>query len=860
MIVNRMAVAVAVLTASGLCGAADIWWEGESPVATNFPNKTWFSPHNDAERYKLSGGNWLSNDGERKSGEAAAYARYDITVPEDGKYQLWARKFWKHGPFRWRFVGGEWQTCGRDIALADSVTLRTHVPANWVHLGEVELTAGKHRFEMQLTAGVGEKKTAAFDAFLLTTGTFQPRGKLRPGQRSGLADPGFFAWEPQADPFTDKAMLDLRYLNEPKAGANGYVKAVGGDLQLGDGTPVRFWAVNLGNGNIAQSRDLIDYLARKLAKLGVNMVRFHGPLFQDYQSPDTLDPKKLDNLQYLVHAMAEQGIYTKISFYFPLWFDGKQAGLEGFDTIENTRPFALLYFDKKMQGIYRSWLEQLLTTPSPYDGVPLGRNPAVAMVEIINEDSLFFWTFSKANVPAVHWRRLEALYGRHLGQAGPATIKEAWHMTGDAVRRQSSRARQQTGRQVKFLAELQREFYADTVKRIRALGYRGLVSASNWKVTDPAMLEAIERYTYTAGDVIDHHGYFHGKHEGEGASYSVRVGHRFENLSGLTSPQRLPMAMHQMAGHPHIISELNWPNPNRYRGEATTVTAAYAALQGIDGVFWFSVGANAMADQGMTKFQVADPAIGATLPANALIYRKRLVSETEPVIDEVISLDDLYAMKGSAAATDQALDALREADIPQGERQRGRVTGIDPLSFYVGKVQRRFGDPTASSQIDISRYIDRRAKTVKSTHGQLHLDYDKGVLMINTAMAAGMVGFIGEKNRTQIGEILILCRNEFASVLVVSLDDRPIAESKRLLIQTMTESQPYGYKTEGGRITNLGGPPLGVREIRCAIKLPWDIGKVTALDENGYPTDRPVPSKGDIVELRPDAIWHIVER
>jgi hypothetical protein len=95
----------------------------------------------------------------------------------------------------------EWQTCGRDVALADSVTLRTHVPANWVHLGEVKLTAGKHRFELQLTAAAGEKKTAAFDAFLLTTGTFQPRGKLKPGQRSGLADPGFFAWEPQADPF-----------------------------------------------------------------------------------------------------------------------------------------------------------------------------------------------------------------------------------------------------------------------------------------------------------------------------------------------------------------------------------------------------------------------------------------------------------------------------------------------------------------------------------------------------------------------------------------------------------------------------------------------------------------------------------
>jgi len=618
--------------------------------------------------------------------------------------------------------------------------------------------------------------------------------------------------------------------------------------------------VNVSHGNISQSRESIDYLARKLAKLGVNMVRFHGPIFQDYNTPERVDPQKLDNLQYLVHAMARQGIYTKISFYFPLWFDGKQAGLEGFDAIDNTRPFGLLYFDPRMQAIYRHWLEQLLTAPSPYDDVPLGRNPAVAMVEIINEDSLLFWTFSKKNIPPVHWRRLESLYGQHLGQAGPQAIQEAWHMTGDALRRQSPAGKQRIGKQVKFLAELQREFYADTVKRMRQLGYQGLISASNWKVSDPAMLEAIERHTYTAGNVIDRHAYFGGKHEGDGASYSVRVGHRFEHLSGLTVPHRLPVTVQQTAGMPHIISELNWPNPNRYRAEATTITAAYAALQGIDGIFWFAVGSNAMNDQGMTKFQVADPAIGATLPANALIYRNRYVSETEPVVDEVIGLDDLYAMKGSAAASDQALDALRQADIPEGRRARGQVSGIDPLSFLVGRVQRRFGDPADSAQIDLSRYIDQETRTVRSVNVQLHLNAADGTLGIITPKAEGMVGFLSKRGRTKLGDVMILCRNDFASVLVVSLDDKPLAESKRLLIQAMTESQPYGYKAEGGRITDLGGPPLGIRAIQCAIKLPGNVRKATALDENGYPTDRPVRVKDNIVELRSDAVWHIVER
>jgi len=854
-----MAFFVVLVGLAGLASAADVWWEGEDTAETNFPRSTWFDAQNAKERDKLSEGDWLTNDGEQPADAKPAFARYNITVPEDGKYQLWTRKFYKHGPFRWRFDERDWKTCGRNIALADSVTLRTHVVANWVHLGEVELERGKHQFEFELLAKAGEKRTSAFDAFLLTTDAFTPRGKLKPGQRSGLADPGFFAWEPAADPFDDTAMLDLRHLNEAKAGQNGYVRRAGDDFQLGDGTPVRFWAVNVSHGNISQSRDSIDYLARKLAKLGVNMVRFHGGLFAGYEDPKQINTEALDNLQYFVHAMAEQGIYTKISFYFPIWFDAKKAGFEGFDTIDNNKPFALLYFNPKMQAVYYNWLETILTAPSKYDDVPLGRNPAVAIVEIINEDSFFFWTFRKRNFPPVHWKRLEAMYAKATGE--PAALEDAWHMTSDGLAQKSEAGKKRIAKQVEFLTKLQRDFYDDTARRMKQWGYRGLVSASNWHVTDGAKLDALERYTYTAGDVIDRHGYFQGKHEGEGSGHSVRTGHVFENLSGLRVPHRTPITVQQIAGHPHTISELNWPNPNRFRTEATTMTAAYAALQGIDGIFWFAVGSNAMADQSMGKFQVAGPAITATLPANALIYRKRLIAESDPVINEIIRLKDLYALKGSASGSDQALDALRQADIPEGRQHVGQVSGIDPLTFFAGRVQRTIGDrPERSTQADLTSLIDRDAKRVRSITGELDLDYGQGVLRIDTPQAQGAAGFLADADMLRIGQIAIDCDNEFATVLVVSLDDQPIATSRRLLIQAMTEVQPYGFKTEGNRIADVGGPPLGVREIDCTVTLAGPIRRVIALDENGYATRRPVTFTDNQITLRQDAVWHIVER
>ncbi|MHC4716858.1 MAG: hypothetical protein ACYS5V_07810, partial [Planctomycetota bacterium] len=387
-------VLAALAAGAGAAVAADyVWWEGEKPARTNFPAKTWFSASTfPAKRDVLSGGDWLTNAGKRSGAEA--FAAWRIEVPADGQYNFWARKFWKHGPFRWRFDRGDWRTCPRDVALADSADIRTHLCVNWVYLGKVHLTAGAHDFELRLLAKPGENLTACFDCFLLTPHVFQPRGKLKPGERSHLADDGFFAFEPATDAFGADALLDLRGLNEQAAGQSGFVRRSGRDFRLGDGKAVRFWAVNVSAANAAQDRASVDYLARKLAKCGVNMVRFHSPLF-DRTRIDRLDAGKLDDLHYLISAMKARGIYTAISFYFPLWFEPKAAwGMGGYETTANKKAFALLFFEPRMQQIYRSWARQLLTTRNPYTGLPVGRDPAVAIVEIVNEDSFFFWTFS----------------------------------------------------------------------------------------------------------------------------------------------------------------------------------------------------------------------------------------------------------------------------------------------------------------------------------------------------------------------------------------------------------------------------------------------------------------------------------
>jgi hypothetical protein len=82
----------------------------------------------------------------------------------------------------------------------------------------------------------------------------------------------------EEDPFSDDAMLDLRHLNETYAGENGLIglSEDGNGFRNEEGHPVRFWAVNGGSVARKLSDEDLAYYARFLAKMGVNMIRYHG--------------------------------------------------------------------------------------------------------------------------------------------------------------------------------------------------------------------------------------------------------------------------------------------------------------------------------------------------------------------------------------------------------------------------------------------------------------------------------------------------------------------------------------------------------------------------------------------------------
>jgi hypothetical protein len=348
------------------------------------------------------------------------------------------------------------------------------------------------------------------------------------------------------------------------------------------------------------------------------------------------------------------------------------------------------------------------------------------------------------------------------------------------------------------------------------------------------------------------------------------------------------MEFNQVAGFPHIITEINWPNPNRYRAEATLLAAAEGALQGVDGIYFFAVGSSALIDQGMEKFAVSSPAVAWTFPAAALLYRRGDVAEGAPAAVQKLKLDDLFALKGERFIQTQALDELRKKDTPA--RPSSPKSGGDgdadtaasklspeSLAYFVGPVLRSLDANAGASVVDVvnlSPAVDVAKKTVRSLNGEVMLDWGAGVLRVNSPRCKAAAGFLAKAGPINLDGTIIDCRNEYASIIVISLDGLPIVQSKKVLVQAMTEERPFGFRAEGGKITDLGGPPIGVKKIQAKVTLPWDAAGVAggpgagamrarALDENGYVTEKSVktlagPKQG--IELAPDAIYYLVER
>lgn len=679
------------------------------------------------------------------------------------------------------------------------------------------------------------------------------------------------------------AVLDLRYLNEKTAGETGFVHLSpdGNSFVLGSGKPVRFWAC--GDDNYRGTPEDMARNARFLAKLGVNMVRLHTQIAPDQDGPITnVNQKEIDGIWRMVAAMKKEGIYTTIS---PYWANGKKATQWGIDGYTGqTDLWGLLFFNPQLQAGYKAWVKALYSPANPYTGIPLAKDPAVAIIQVQNEDGMFFWTMQsvKPEQLSLLGQKFADWLQKQYGSLGKA--KDAWAGAADPADdwpnskvgilptwqltiAQTGGMAQRVADQVHFFADTQKNFYADITDYYKkTLGCGQIVNASNWFTADPIKLNDLERYTYTATDVIAVNKYYNGgEHIGDNNGWRIDPGHLFTSQSALTNPRDMPTNLKQVVGHPMMITESSWVTPLGFQSEGPFLMAAYQSLTGVDAFYWFSVAnpeyqtdlgfsfLNLGGQHPLTKWNANVPPILGEFPACALMYRQGYLKQGAPVVHEERPLADLWARKTPLIAEDKSFDPNR-AGTGAGQSQIAK--GVDPLAFLVGPVEVQYGgDPAKTKIADLTPFIDTTNQTVKSETGEIRLNYGKGICVINAPKAQGATGFLSKAGALALADVTLTSGNPYATVAVVSMDDMPLKTSHKILVQVGTAARPTGWEVKaadfpspgskqilhGYQVVKTGGAPFQVVNTDVTVTVGnAALTKATLLDAAGY-ADGTVP-------------------
>ena len=343
--------------------------------------------------------------------------------------------------------------------------------------------------------------------------------------------------------------VDYSFLLDAPAGKDGFIRVENGHFANDKGR-IRLNATNLTAAANFPTHEQAERMAARIARFGINCVRLHymdwpyGPegfplakepsIFAKDGSDRNLDPVMLDRLDYLIWQFKQRGIYVNVNLYvarYQYFYKGQNA------------------FNPDIQEKEREYAKDLLTHVNPYTGLPLAKDPCVAVIELNNEDALFTSYFG-GGVRRPDW-------------PAPAELKNL----SDKEKRDFFHT----------LEKLERDHWDNMRTYLREeLGVRVPITSTQVSYTVPSTLEGMDYY--------DNHAYW--KHPRIGVYWRQDNAAMMNSADGGTLTGNL--IPRRFARKPYTVSEYNHPYPSFYGAEGQPMLHAYAAFQGWDGVFAYS--------------------------------------------------------------------------------------------------------------------------------------------------------------------------------------------------------------------------------------------------------------------------------
>ncbi|HUT36368.1 MAG TPA: beta-galactosidase [Planctomycetota bacterium] len=849
-----------------------VWLEGEAPAKHTFKKHGWYD---NVKKDLLSGGEWLSHYNAAAPGEAT----YEFELKLGGKYAWWLRCNVSLMTQHYRLDGGE----PVEMDLTSDVRGRMNLAGKpdhrfigWVKGGTFDLKPGKHSLTITTSSKIANH--GGIDCMCFASFPWAPAGTDRPSLAAG-GEPKpdeWFAVLPDDDPFSDKSITDMSRLLDKPAGIHGLVQRKGKDFVFEKtGQPVKFWGMVAG---IPDAERLWDQQARLYAKHGVNMIRTHtvqavvGLLQRDPATGQrALDKAKLDRWDRWFATMKKQGIYATWSSFYPHVVtpdDGYPAELYAeLPVLRGGRGSSgLVNFMPQLQDAEWEWLQTLLLHKNPHTGLRYVDDPALAIVEVHNEDCVFWHAPLNQLEPAntkfprhvailkrnwMEWLQkryanddaLKAAWGAGMRQGDSLTnpamgIYGAWEMDADGPRRNKAEKRR-LGDFIRFLAETQRAYYERRQKRLRDLGFRGVTVSTAWRAGGPAA-DPVNLWADDAMDCITRHNYFGG---GAGG-HDIAVG-KVNNESHMGQPgsHLLAIGFYQVEDKPFLVTEWTQMPPNQWKAEAAPLFAFYLmGLQGLDASYHFAGGRTRMGSgwPDMRSYVSETPHYFGQFPALAFAVHKGHIKEAPLAAARRRTFDEVC----------QGFDALSQ-DFSGGGYDNKELVGnlATPMEVLaIGRVTAKIADGLEhSTAVDWAKWWDKGKKVVRSMTGELTWDYGRRVVTLHAPKTQALIGFAAGGDYDLPG-VRVQVPTPFVSLLFTPLDDKPLVESRHILITAMARDKQAGaeYNADGTRLLDAGKPPLLMEPVQATLTFKGaPIASVKVVDIYGVPTAKDVARQGN---------------
>ena len=693
---------------------------------------------------------------------------------------------------------------------------------------------------------------------------------------------------------------DVRFLLDAPAGKNGFVGVSGGHLATPDGKRVRFWGVNLagwttGSALLPPHHDAEVY-ASTLARLGINCVRFQfldltdgqrsraggargagqgaggagavaqagaagqgaaaggaqrpRPVGGEPQRPAglidgsrddsrTMNPEQLDRMDYLIYQLKLNGIYTNFNLNVGRVYKSGD-GVQDYSLIGVAK--AVTYFDPRLVELQKEYARQLLTHLNPYTKTTYNDEPAIAIVEIVNENSVLeFWQRDwfrgnltpggprlQLDLTPYHKKLLTTLYNTWLAKTYPAAtlarIRSAAHVSAGQDVPILQRQEFDTAPSVRFYAEgnfymhLEASFLDEMRDYIRKdLHVKSLIVGTadhTYFVSGLPLVHTTSRY-----DIVDSHIYWWPPSQASHRGQTPMVNDPLHSIE-------VKLTRSNMVGKPFTVSEVNEPFPSDYEAEGIPLLAAYGAFQDWDGIFIYAfepkLGDSWKPEIG-DHFDISqDPVKIAQMPVGAMLFLRHDVAAAKQIIERTYSNAQVNESMRLPPTSEPYWTPGFPLSLPLEHGSRVRCFDCEPTAKFTDTP----ANPIVSDTKQLSWLLSPKS--------------GNGVVTIDTERSNALVGFVQE-NKAQTSHISADIANTFCSITLSSLDDQPLSRSGSMLLTATGRAENTGMAWDEHRfnVTAWGAAPTRIEVIKGWLLLKNIEGalsvQVTPLDGAGQP-------------------------